>query len=68
MGHIDDGNNNVYARVYEYEGTLPAIDSLKRYARKYGLPQSIYLDRHTTYKSTSKASIEDELKGQNSLS
>ena len=26
-----------------------------------GLPMSVYLDRHTTYKSTAKASIEEVL-------
>ena len=52
MGYIDDATNRVYARFYEYEGTIPAMDSFKRYARKYGIPQSIYLDRHSTYKVT----------------
>jgi hypothetical protein len=54
MAYIDDATNHVYARFYEYEGTIPAMDSFKRYARKYGLPGSIYLDRHTTYKSPKK--------------
>lgn len=61
MGYIDDANNNVYARFYEYEGTLPFMDSFKRYTTKYGLPQSVYIDRHPTYKSTKKPSIEDQL-------
>lgn len=54
MAYIDDATNNVFARFYDYEGTIPAMDSFKRYVRKYGLPLSIYLDRHTTYKSTKK--------------
>jgi hypothetical protein len=40
------------------------MDSFKRYVRRYGLPQSVYLDRHTTYKSTRKLTPEEELKGQ----
>lgn len=64
MGCIDDATNNVYGRFYDYEGTMPAMDSFKRYARKYGLPQSVYLDRHTTYKSTRELTPEEELKGQ----
>lgn len=63
MGCIDDAANNVYGRFYDYEGTLPAMDSFKRYARRYGLPQSVYLDRHTTYKSTRELTPEEELKG-----
>ena len=51
MGYIDDATGKVYARFYEYEGTMPAMDSFKRYIRKYGIPVSIYLDKHSTYKS-----------------
>ena len=29
MGYIDDATNNVYARFYGYEGTIPAMDSFK---------------------------------------
>lgn len=61
LAYIDDATNNVFARFYDYEGTIPAMDSFKRYARRYGLPISIYLDRHTTYKSTKKLSEWEEL-------
>ncbi|HET6514763.1 MAG TPA: helix-turn-helix domain-containing protein [Thermodesulfovibrionales bacterium] len=54
MGYIDDATNEVFGRFYDHEGTKPAMDSFKRYIRKYGLPVSEYLDRHTTYKSTKK--------------
>ena len=64
MGCIDDDANNVYGRFYDYEGTLPAMDSFERYARRDGLPQSVYLDRHTTYKSTRELTPEEELKGE----
>jgi hypothetical protein len=63
MGYIDDATNRVYARFYNYEGTVPAMDSFKRYIKKHGLPMSIYLDRHSTYKSTKKLTIEEELTG-----
>ena len=52
MAYIDDATNHVLARFYDYEGTIPGMDSFKRYARRYGLPVSIYLDRHTTYLKT----------------
>lgn len=54
MGYIDDATNTAYGRFYDYEGTKPAMDSFKRYVRMYGLPMSVYLDRHTTYKSPKK--------------
>jgi hypothetical protein len=61
MGYVDDATGCVYARLYEYEGTLPAMDGFKRYIRLYGLPQSVYLDRHSTYKSTAKQTVWEEL-------
>jgi hypothetical protein len=36
------------------------MDSLRRYIERYGLPQSIYLDKHSTYK-TSRQPDTDEL-------
>jgi hypothetical protein len=44
------------------------MDSFKRYALKHGLPQNIYLDRHSTYKGSKKPTIEDELLNRESLS
>lgn len=68
MGYIDDATNNVFARFSDYEGTFPAMDSFRRYIKKYGLPQSLYLDKHTTYKSTARPTIEDELNNTKPLS
>ena len=61
MGYIDDATGNTFGRFYAYEGTIPAMESFKRYIKRYGIPVSVYLDKHTTYKSTAKPSIEDEL-------
>jgi len=68
MGYIDDATGTVYGRFYDYEGTMPAMDSFKRYIKRYGIPQSVYLDKHATYKSTAKQSIEDELEDKNPMS
>jgi len=68
MGYIDDATGKVFARFYDYEGTIPAMDSFKRYSKKYGLPMSVYLDKHSTYKSTAKPTIEDELNDVEPLS
>jgi transposase-like protein len=54
MGYIDDATNRIYGRFYEYEGTIPAMDSFKRYCLKYGVPQSVYLDCHSTYKASAR--------------
>ncbi len=63
MGYIDDATNTVFGMFYDYEGTLPAMDSFKRYVKKYGIPQSVYFDRHTTYKSPGKLTPEEKLEG-----
>jgi len=63
MGSIDDATGTVYGRFYDYEGTIPAMDSFKRYVRRYGLPVSVYLDKHSTYKSQRKLTMEEELAG-----
>ena len=60
MGYIDDATGKVFGRFYGYEGTVPAMDSFKRYIRKYGLPVSIYLDKHRTYKSPVKQTLKDD--------
>ncbi len=68
MGYIDDATGDVLGRFYDYEGTMPAMDSFKRYIRKHGLPLKVYLDKHSTYKSTAKPTVEDELEGMEPLS
>ncbi len=68
MGYIDDAMGEVFGRFYPYEGTIPAMDSFKRYIRRNGLPMSVYLDKHTTYKSTAKPTIQEELNNTGALS
>lgn len=68
MGYVDDATGRIFARFYSYEGTIPAMDSFRHYIKKYGIPQSIYLDKHSTYKSTKKTTIEDELNNIKALS
>jgi len=68
MGYIDDATGRIFCRFYEYEGTIPAMESFKRYIREYGIPMSVYFDKHTTYKSTAEPSIEDEINGTEPLS
>ena len=63
IGYIDDATGNIFGRFYSYEGTIPAMDSFKRYINHYGIPMSIYVDKHTTYKSWGEPSIEDQLSG-----
>ena len=59
MGYIDDATGRVYAKFYDYEGTKPAMDSLKGYIKIHGIPTSIYLDKHSTYKTNKKERYKD---------
>jgi len=68
MGYIDDATGRGFGRFYEYEGTLPAMDSFQRYIQRYGIPLKVYLDKHTTYKSNGKPTLEEELAGIEPLS
>jgi len=68
MGYIDDATGTVSGRFYDYEGTMPAMDSFNRYIKRYGIPQSVYIDKHSTYKSTAKQSVEDELEDKKPMS
>jgi transposase len=68
MGYIDDATSTVHGLFYAYEGTIPAMDSMKRYIKRFGIPQSVYLDKHSTYKAQSEPTIEEQLAGQQPVS
>ncbi len=61
MGYVDDATGRVYARFYPSEDREAAFDSFQRYCRLYGIPQSVYLDKHAIYKSSGKPTVEEEL-------
>jgi hypothetical protein len=59
MGYVDDATGRLYAKFYEYEGTKPAMESMRGYIKKHGIPRSIYLDKHSTYKNNQKYKYAD---------
>jgi transposase len=63
MGSIDDATNTAAGRFYDHEGTVPALDSFRRWVERYGIPASVYLDKHTTYRSPQRPSLEEQLQG-----
>jgi transposase len=64
MGYVDDATGRFFGRFYGYEGLLPAMDSLERYIRLHGSPVSLYLDKHSTYKTTRQADLDELLRGE----
>jgi len=64
MGYIDDATNHVFGRFYDYEGMYPAMDSFECYIRRYGLPVGLYVDKHSTYKTTRQPSTDELLRDE----
>lgn len=64
MVMIDDACNRTYARFYEAEDTRAAMDIFGRYARRYGLPQALYVDHDSIYECTREARIDEQLRGE----
>ena len=67
MVMIDDATNRTYARFAEAETTRAAYDVFEGYVRQYGLPQGLYVDRDSIYKTTREPSIEEQLAGKRPL-
>ncbi|MDP3981112.1 MAG: ISNCY family transposase [Chlamydiota bacterium] len=60
MGYIDDATGEAFGRFYDYEGTIPALDSFIKYVKLNGIPQTVYVDCHSTYKANKKNIWENE--------
>lgn len=61
MVMIDDATNRTYAHFAEEETTRAAYDTFEGYVRRYGLPQGLYVDRDSIYKTTREPSIAEQL-------
>jgi hypothetical protein len=64
MGYIDDATGKVYARFFDSEDLPAALESFRRYCRLYGIPQSVYLDKHTIYRSPKEPTVEEQLQNR----
>lgn len=64
MVMIDDATNTVFARFYEAETTGAAMRTFRRYVQLYGLPRALYVDRDSIYRTTRRASVDEQLAGE----
>jgi transposase len=64
MVMVEDATNRTYARFYDSEDTVAAMETFGCYARRYGLPQALYVDRDSIYECTREARIDEDLRGQ----
>lgn len=66
--NVDDATNETFGGFYGYEGVLPGFKDIYLYIKKYGIPRSIYLDRHSTYKvNNEKQTIKEQLMDEEAL-
>jgi len=64
MVMVDDATGRVWAQFFEEETTHASYDRLEGWARKYGLPQSLYVDRDSIYRCEGLGSIAEQLAGK----
>jgi len=63
MVMIDDASGRVYARFFEGETTIAAMTTFREYTRRYGLPQALYVDRDSIYRTDREATLAEALAG-----
>lgn len=64
MVMIDDATSRVYARFFESETTVAAMETLWRYVERNGVPHSLYVDRDSIYRCDREATGEEILGGK----
>ena len=64
MVMIDDATNQTYARFFESETTLAAMETFSRYSRRYGLPQALYVDLDSIYRTDREPTVSEQLRDE----
>ncbi|MHB9034038.1 MAG: hypothetical protein ACYC6L_13445 [Anaerolineae bacterium] len=69
IAYIDDATNDVVGATFrEEEDTYGYLLSLRDICRMHGLPLAVYVDRHTFFQSTARATVEQTLAGRAPMS
>ena len=61
---VDDATGRVWAQFFEEETTHASYDVLEGWARKYGLPQSLYVDRDSIYRCEGLGTLAEQIAGK----
>ncbi len=64
MVMVDDATNRVWAQFFEAETTQASYDTFEGWCRKYGLPQSLYVDRDSIYRCEGLGRIAEQMAGK----
>jgi transposase len=64
MVMIDDATNEVWAQFFEEETTRASYDVSEGWVRRWGLMQSLYVDRDSIYRCEGVGSVAEQLAGK----
>jgi hypothetical protein len=64
MVMIDDATNQTYAQLFAQETTRASFDMMEQWVRRYGLPQSLYVDRDSIYRCERVPNVAEQLAGE----
>lgn len=63
MADRNAASSRVLAQFDDSAGTIPAMESFPRSARRYGVPLALYADKPTTYQSPAEPTVAEQLAG-----
>lgn len=63
MVMIDDATNRTWAQFFEEETTRASFDMIEQWGRRYGLPQSLYVDRDSIYRCERIPTVDEQVAG-----
>ncbi len=64
MVMVDDATNRVWAQFFEEETTRASYDIFEGWVRRWGLPQSLYVDKDSIYRCEGEGSIAEQIAGK----
>jgi len=64
MSAIDDATRRLHSLFVPAESTEAVMKLLAGYIARYGRPLAIYADRHSIYKTTRNATVDEQLEGR----
>lgn len=64
MVMVDDATNVVEARFFEAETTEASYAMMGRWIGRYGVPQSVYVDRDSIYRCAREPNVEEQVEGK----
>jgi len=67
LSMIDDATGIRLSRLNEEETTAGAMELLRRWIERYGIPRSLYVDRKSVYITEREPTVEEQLAGEQPL-